>query len=145
MAKEYKNNIFDVLNHIDKKEYDYYESLSEEQQKDIQPYTITRWMSAVGNSELKHEQYTKDVNQYVNTHFWELSKYKDLQMKLLASCGQSGWNKHQWIPLSKNTPKDKNYESLKNAFKSIDEDDFRQRYESMDSKEIKEFLKMIED
>ena len=145
MVKEYKNNIFDVIKHIDDKDYSYYNSLNEESKKEIQPYTLTRWMSAVAGNEEKHKQYTLDVNNFVNNHFWELSKYKDLQMLLLTSCGQKGWSAHQWIPLSKGTPKDKNYETLHKAFKSMDEDDFRQMYQSMDSKEIKEFLKMVED
>ena len=69
MAKEYKNNIFDVLKHIDNKEYGYYNSLNEESQKEIQPYTLTRWMSAVAGNEEKHIQYTLDINNFVNMHF----------------------------------------------------------------------------
>ena len=37
MAKQYKNNIFDVLKEIENKNYRYYESLSEDLQKEIQP------------------------------------------------------------------------------------------------------------
>ena len=145
MAKEYKNNIFDVIKNIDNKNYQYYNSLDDEQKKDIQPYTLTRWMSAIAGNESKHEKFTKDINNFVNTHFWELSKYKDLQMLLLESCGQPGWNKHQWIPISKNTPKDKSYETLRKEFKTMSDDDFQQCYNSLDEKDIKEFLKIISD
>lgn len=143
MAKEYKNNIFDVIKHIDNQEYDYYKSLDEESQKEIQPYTLTRWMSAVAGNEQKHNQYTKDVNEYVNTHFWELSKYKDLQMLLLTTCGQKGWNKHQWIPLSK-TPTDKKYNALKKEFKYLSDEEFKYTYDSMSPDELKGFLKIVE-
>ena len=50
MVKEYKNNIFDVIKHIDDKDYSYYNSLNEESKKEIQPYTLTRWMSAVATA-----------------------------------------------------------------------------------------------
>lgn len=143
MAKEYKNNIFDVIKHLDNKEYGYYETLDEESKKEIQPYTLTRWMSALAGNETKHEIYTKDVNDYVNMHFWELSKYKDLQVKLLATCGQSGWNKHQWIPLSK-MPIDKKYNAIRKEFEYLDDDEFKYKYDSMTPDEIKDFMKMID-
>ena len=45
--KEYKNNIFDVIKQIDKKNYQYFDSLNEEQKKEIHPYTLARWMTTV--------------------------------------------------------------------------------------------------
>jgi len=143
MAKEYKNNIFDVIKHLDNKEYGYYETLDEESQKEIQPYTLTRWMSAVAGNEQKHELYTKSVNEYVNKHFWELSKYKDLQMLLLTSCGQKGWNKHQWIPLSK-LPTDKKYNAIRKEFEYLTDEEFKYTYDLMTPDEIKDFMKMID-
>lgn len=143
MTKEYKNNIFDVIKHLDNKEYGYYETLDEESQKEIQPYTLTRWMSALAGNEAKHEKYTKDVNEYVNMHFWELSKYKDLQVKLLATCGQSGWNKHQWIPLTK-LPTDKKYNAIRKEFEYLSDEEFKYTYDSMTPDEIKNFMKMID-
>ena len=42
MAKQYKNNIFDVLKEIENKNYRYYESLSEDLQKEIVIKVIDR-------------------------------------------------------------------------------------------------------
>lgn len=144
MVKEYKNNIFDVIKHIDNKEYGYYNSLDEESQKEIQPYTLTRWMSTIAGNEEKHNQYTLDINNFVNMHFWELSKYKDLQMLLLTSCGQKGWNKHQWIPLSK-LPSDKKYNAIRKEFEYLSDEEFKYTYDSMTPNEIKDFMKIIDD
>ena len=77
-------------------------------------------------------------------HFWELSKYKDLQMLLLTSCGQKGWNKHQWIPLSK-LPTDKKYNTIRKEFEYLSDEEFKYTYDSMTPDEIKDFMKVIDD
>jgi hypothetical protein len=38
------------------------------------------------------------VNEIVNKHFWDLSKEKDLQVRLLYSCGMGQSIFHKWIP-----------------------------------------------
>ena len=86
MAKEYKNDIFEVIKQIDRKNYNYYDSLTDEQKKEIQPYTLMRWMSTVSD-EQSHQKYNITINNNVNKYFWELSKYKDLQFKLLCTSG----------------------------------------------------------
>ncbi len=142
MAKTYKNDIFDVLKNIDNKNYQYFESLSSEQQKEIQPYTLCRWMSAIYGQEKQHIQLTKLVNNNVNTHYWELSKYKDLQFKLLCTCGLNKSFKHQWIAQSKNK-NDKNYNLIRNFYKNLSDDEFDLKYQSMTSDEIKNIQKFL--
>ena len=135
MAKEYKNNIFDVLKHIDNKEYGYYNSLDEESQKEIQPYTLTRWMSAIYGNESIHQSLNKRVNERVNRRFWELSKYKDLQWKLLCTVGNKTNYKHQWIQMTK-TNNDKAISLLRNFYSHLNDEEFQLKLKTLEKSDI---------
>lgn len=146
MAKDYKNNIFEVIKEIDKKNYQYYDSLDEEHKKDIQPYTLARWISSVDGKDYKQEWYNHSINNNVNMYYWDLSKYKDLQWKLLCSCGTSGWNKHKWIPLSKSLT-NKEYNILRKFFNQLNDNEFDMKYSEMTSEEkqsIFEYLGILD-
>lgn len=134
MTKQYKNNIFDILKEIENKNYRYYESLSEDLQKEIQPYTLCRWMSAMQGNNTQHEELTLKVNNNVNKNYWIMSKYKDLQWKLLCTCGLKKFVKHQWIPLNKEKD-DKDYKIIRNFYSNLNDDEFKLKYENMSDNE----------
>ena len=137
MAKQYKNDIFEVLKHLDNKDYGYYESLSEEQQKEIQPYTLARWMSAIYGNESSHQSLNKRVNERVNKRFWELSKYKDLQWKLLCTVGNKTTYKHQWIPTTKSNT-DKATMLLRNFYSHLNDEEFQLKLKTLEKRDITE-------
>lgn len=142
MAKQYKNDIFEVLKQIDNKNYQYFESLSEEQQKEIQPYTLLRWLSALSGNDSDHNHYTTITNTNVNQRFWELSKYKDLQWKLLCTCGLKKFIRHQWIPQTK-SKKDKNYNMLRKFYSNLNDDEFEMKYRQMTQNDVKDVQKYL--
>lgn len=135
MAKQYKNDIFEVLKHLDNKDYGYYESLSEEQQKEIQPYTLVRWMSAIYGNESSHQSLNNRVNERVNKRFWELSKYKDLQWKLLCTVGNKITYKHQWIPTTKSNT-DKVTSLLRRFYSHLNDEEFQLKLKTIEKSEI---------
>lgn len=130
MVKQYKNDIFEVIKHLDNKDYGYYDSLTDEQKKDIQPYTLMRWLSTASGNEEIHKLMTILVNENVNKDFWQMSKYKDLQWKLLCTCGLKKWMRHQWIPMSKSN-NDKEYKTIRAFYKDLNEQDFAIRYKAL--------------
>lgn len=142
MAKQYKNNIFDVLKEIENKNYQYYDRLSNELQKEIQPYTLCRWMSVMQGNDYQHENLTLKVNNNVNKNYWILSKYKDLQWKLLCTCGSRHFVKHQWIPVNK-SPMDKNYKIIREFYSNLNDDEFKMKYDNMSQIEIKSIKQMM--
>lgn len=145
MAKAYKNDIFEVIKQIDYKNYQYYDSLTEEQKKEIQPYTLTRWCSTASGNEENHEYMTLMINNFVNNHFWELSKYKDLQWKLLCSCGLKKFMRHQWIPMSKSN-KDKDFIEIRKFYSHLTNQEFERKYNNMTKEEklpIKQTLGLV--
>ena len=136
MAKEYKNNVFEVLKNIDYKNYGYYDSLTSEQQKEIQPFTLTRWKSMITGT--AQEDNLLRVNERVSKNFWELSKYKDLQWRLLCSCNKiPTYQRHQWIPLSKNQ-QNKDYQLVKNFYSGLNDNEISFKFNNLTKKDIKE-------
>lgn len=134
MAKQYKNDIFEVIKHIDNKDYQYFENLPEEKQKEIQPYVLMRWMSVCSNEKL-HNNITQKINNNVNKNFWVLSKYKDLQWKLLCTTGSKQFVKHQWISGSK-TSNDKLYNLVRKMYSDLSDSEFMIKYKSMSKEEL---------
>ena len=137
MAKQYKNDIFEVLKHLDNKDYGYYESLSEEQQKEIQPYTLARWMSAIYGNESSHQSLNDRVNERINKRFWELSKYKDLQWKLLCTVGNKTPYKHQWLQTTKSNT-DKATMLLRNFYSHLNDEEFQLKLKTLEKRDITE-------
>ncbi len=94
-------DLFDVLAAIDRKDYDYYDRLSEEQQKKFAPFILVQWTSAIkGNAGLSsyylmNTDYT--ANRYLlNEH---VSKHPKLQWLMLCAASPGmGKQFHQWIP-----------------------------------------------
>jgi hypothetical protein len=94
-------NLFEVLAALDRKDYTYYDSLSEEQQKKIVPFMLTKWMSAIKGSEGLSRYYVMSTNEYANKYLFNeyVSKHPKLQwLMLCASSPSLGKQFHQWIP-----------------------------------------------
>lgn len=94
-------DLFEVLAALDKKDYGYYDKLTEEQQKKFVPYMMTLWMSCIkGNSTLQgyylmNTEYT--ANKYLFNEV--VQKHPKLQwMMLCAASPGIGKQFHQWIP-----------------------------------------------
>ncbi|AXH72801.1 MAG: coil containing protein [Caudoviricetes sp.] len=108
MSTVRKIPLWEVQKKIDERDFNYYGSLSVDEQKQISMYPLMRMIydvKGVLNLEL---YYIHMVNQVVNEDFWKLSKHPELQWKLLASCGIGVKQKHGWIAQGKkksNTPK----------------------------------------
>ena len=115
MAGSYKNNIFDILNHIDYHDYNYFDSLSEEQQKDFTPFLILRWLSCSSDQSGMHMYHLLTTSQ-MNKNLWKISNEKKLCYMLFASTGLNRKCYHKWIKL---TNKQSNNNSLSKLEKEI--------------------------
>ena len=94
-------NLFDALAAMDKKDYDYYDRLTEEQQKKFVPYMMTHWMSAIKGSGDIQGYYLRSVDYHANKHLFNeyVQKHPKLQWYMLcASSPGLGKQFHQWIP-----------------------------------------------
>lgn len=103
MATERTLDIFKVLDAINKNNPKYYDTLSEQQLKELQPFVVMRWVT--GTSSEWQIQY---VNELVNPFVFNLlADHKRLLFNLLTICGPGKFQKYSWIkgPSKKTTSK----------------------------------------
>ena len=87
-----------VLAAIDKKDYDFYDGLTPEHQKQLAPFLLNRYVSLVkGSSELQ-AYYLMAGNQRVNCTYFELARHPKLVWQLLCTVSPGmGTQFHQWV------------------------------------------------
>lgn len=94
-------DLFESLLALDKKDYQWYDRLSEEQKKKFVPYMMTHWMSAVKGSKDVQNYYLSSTEYHTNTHLFNevIQKHPKLQWLMLCAASPGiGRQQHQWIP-----------------------------------------------
>lgn len=94
--------LFPALDALDKKDYGFYDRLTQEQQKKFSAYMMTHWMSAVDsrNSELQ-DYYVRATDNAANKHLLNeyVNKHPKLQWLMLCAASPAfGKQFHKWIP-----------------------------------------------
>lgn len=75
------------LQAVNNKDYDFYDSLTDEERKAFAPYILMRYVSNPQNRDAQ-EWCIERANEYVNKNHWLLSKnHKSLLWKLYAAAG----------------------------------------------------------
>jgi hypothetical protein len=96
---KHKFNIFsDVLNRIDRKEFDHYSKLEPSDQRSIAPLVTMRWMSGV-----KNEQQVMMLNEFVNPYIFNMYTHPDLLWRLMCVCSPGKTTRYQWKKVEKKT------------------------------------------
>ena len=97
-----KLNIANEMACLDRKDRNFYDSLTLEERKKFSNFLMIRWSSSVqGNRELQ-EYYLQSCNHYLNKHFFTINRHPKLQW-LCATAVSPGMGtfKHQWISAKK--------------------------------------------
>lgn len=142
MAKQYKNDIFKVITELDKRNYNFFKNYTEEQYKELQPYTLLRWLSAVQtHNDKESEYYVLSTNNLVNSYIFNLSEHKNLLLNLLCSCGLKKWMKHVWIPMKTN--KINKEEKVAQDFYKLTDDEWNIKKETLSKNDIEEILRYL--
>jgi hypothetical protein len=83
---------------FDRKDRDFYDSLTEEERKKFSNYLMIRWGSSVQGSADLQEYYLIATNERLNKHFFDLAKHPKLQW-LCATTVSPGMGsfRHNWI------------------------------------------------
>jgi hypothetical protein len=104
MSKDFPRlDIGNEMRCFDKKDRDFYSSLTPEELKKFGMYLMIRWGSSVIASTDIQAYYLMSVNENLNKHFFTINKHPKLQW-LCATAASPGIGtfRHQWI-----TPKKK--------------------------------------
>lgn len=94
-------DIFKVLEAIDKKDYQWFDTLSEEQQKKFVPYVVVHWMSAIKASGMLGAYYVMSTDANANKYLFNERVQGHAKLQFLMMCAASpgmGKQFHQWIP-----------------------------------------------
>ncbi len=96
-------DLFEALAAIDRKDYGYYDRLTEEQQRKFSPYMMVRWMSSMKGSTALQQYHVLSVNEFANTHLFSefVSKHPKLQWLMLCASGLGSKQFHQFIKANK--------------------------------------------
>lgn len=130
-------DLFKAIEAIDKKDYNYFNSLTEEQKKKFVPYMMLHWISTVkGNSTLS-AYYLLTSDMVANKHMFNEKVQHHPELQWLMMCASSpglGKQFHQWIPHLSNK-----LGELRDKAKVKDvQDYFEKIYKGVDSSVIKE-------
>lgn len=93
MADSNKLDMFEVLRRINHKDYHWFDSLSDDQQKTFIPLVTTRWAS--GTSDARQIIF---INEIVNKYTFLCStKHKGLLYRLLCICTNDINRRYKWL------------------------------------------------
>jgi hypothetical protein len=97
-------DLFEALAAIDRKDYGYYDSLTEEQQRKFSPYMMVRWMSSIKGNTALQQYHVLSTNEFANTHLFSefVNKHPKLQWLMLCASGLgNGKQFHQFLKPNK--------------------------------------------
>ena len=94
-------HLFEAISAIDKKDYGYYDRLTEEQKKKFVPFMLIHWISCVkGNRDIQG-YYLMSTEHHANKYLFNENIQKNPKLQWLMLCASSpgiGKQFHQWIP-----------------------------------------------
>ncbi len=94
-------DLFEALSALDRKDYNYLDNLTEEQQKKFVPYMMTHWMSTVKDNGGVQGYYVMSTEYAANKHLFNEYVQKQPKLQWMMLCAASpglGKKFHQWIP-----------------------------------------------
>jgi len=101
-----KLNIKNELTALDRKDREYYNSMTDEEQKKFSPYLMLRYAASVdGHADLQ-AWYLLATNQRANQHFFEINSTKHKQLLWLMCTTVSpdmGVHRHYWLGAKKSS------------------------------------------
>lgn len=96
-----KFDLFDALNALDKKDYGYYDRLTQEQRNGFVSFMMVHWMSAVKANSGVQQYYVMSTEYNANKFLFNEYVQKHPKLQWLMLCAASpglGKQYHQWIP-----------------------------------------------
>ena len=138
-----KLHIGNEMRQLDLKNRDFYDSLDAEEHKKFSTFLMIRWSSAVEGSQELQEYYVQSCNNYLNKHFFTLSKHPKLQW-LCATAASPGMGtpRHNWIaPKKKEAGASTKRKALATMFPHYKDDEIDVMMQIVSQKEIDAYHK----
>ena len=132
---------------FDRKNKDFYDSLTDEQKKKFSPFLMIRWGSSVGGSADLQAYYLMSCNENLNKHFFDVNttQHKKLQWLLATTVSPGMGNQyHQWISLKKKGANDnKAVKFLRALHPELKEDEIKLLAQINDKDDLKHMAREL--
>jgi len=129
------------LGAVDRKVYDFYENLTDEERKAFSPYILMRYTSNVQGDREIQEWFLEMTNECVNKNHWDLSKnHKALLWKLFAATGAGVNCYHPYLAQGKKEKANKIEKLLVELHPTMKMDEIKMLAKMMDKEDIKELF-----
>jgi len=135
-------DLFEALAAIDRKDYGYYDSLTDEQKKKFSPFMMIKWLSAVKASLPIQQYYLLSTNEFANKYLFNENVYKNPKLQWLMLCASGlgqGKQFHQYIK-SKDIDQDDKLETLKVIYPDMKLSDLQTLSDIVTVKEIEKYI-----
>ena len=141
---EDKLSIKSEMSALDRKDRNFYDSLTDEEKKKFSPFLMIRYGATVsGNPDLQ-AYYVMSCNERLNKHFFDVNttQHKKLQWLMATTVSPGMGNQyHQWIKLGKKANDNKNIKFLRELYPHLKEDDLKLMSELNDKDDLKAYAK----
>ncbi len=129
------------LNSVDRKVYEFYDNLTDEERKAFSPYVLMRYVSNVQGDREIQEWFLETTNELVNKNHWDLSKnHKALLWKLFAACGAGVVCFHPYLAAGKKEKANKIEKLLAEIYPAWKMSDIKLLASLMDAKDKEELF-----
>ena len=129
---------------FDKKNRDFYDSLTDEEKKKFSNYLMIRWGSSVQGSQDLQEFYLIACNERLNKNFFSINRHPKLQWLCATTVSPDlGTQRHQWIaPKKKESGASSIKKQLMEIYPNMKDDEIELMAKINTKKDIDEYLKM---
>lgn len=138
-----KLSIQNEMSQFDKKNRDFYDSLTDEERKKFSNYLMVRWGSSVnGSADLQHF-YLVATNERLNKHFFAINKHPKLQWLCATTVSPDmGTMRHNWIaPKKKEAGSSSIKKQLAELYPNMKDDELELMSQLNTKKDIDAYLK----
>ena len=137
-----KLSIQNEMAQFDKKNRDFYDSLTDEERKKFSNFLMIRWGSAVGGSAELQSYYLMSCNERLNKNWFDLNKHPELQWLLATTVSPGmGSHRHEWIKQKSRVNNNKVVKFLRNFYPDYADDDLETLAELTTKDELKQLAK----
>ena len=132
------------LGAVDRKDYEFYSNLTDEERKAFSPYVLMRYTASVQGDRDIQEWFLENTNELINKNHWDLSKnHKGLLWKLFAASGAGVPAYHPYLAAGKKEKANKIEKLLCELYPARKMDEIKLLASMMDKKDKDELFDMM--
>ena len=129
------------LGAVDRRNYNFYDRLTDDEKKAFSPYILMRYTASVQSDRDVQEWYLEMTNEMVNKNHWDLSKnHKALLWKLFAATGGGENCYHPYLAAGKKEKANKIEKLLVELYPAMKMAEIKMLAKMMDKNDIKELF-----